>query len=109
MTIQQAADLLTDEHIASCALTLSAIDCLQAEEFGLMEKNLRKLGKFSESNMVTAANAALEGYAFMCIPGNGNGIKMSLSVFLRGLQVLGRDGQVDLAMQACNVSETLTT
>lgn len=109
MSPDHAHTLLTNDNLIRTALVLSALDCLQAKEFNLLEPSLRKLGKFSESNIVTASEHALESYTMMCIPGNGNGIKMTLSVFFRGLQVIGRGEQVEAVMTACNARENLTT
>lgn len=109
MSPDQAESLLTDENIQNCALVLTALDRLQAEDFNLMEKPLRKLKKFSESDILIATDKALDGYTFMAVPGNGNGTKMTLSVFLRGLQVLGKEKQVEVALSACERFETLST
>lgn len=107
MTPAQAEALLTDEHIAHAALVLSALDFLQAEEFNLLEPELRKLGKFSESSILTAADKAIKGHGYMAVPGNGQGVKMNLSVLLNSLQVVGRQGQMEIALNACQEFESL--
>ena len=108
MSPEQAQAILNDENIKQAAIVLNALDTLQAIGFNLMEPELRKLGKFSESSIVQAADEALEGWTYMAIPGNGNGVKMTLSIFLRSLQLLNRENQVAVAMEACRSHQSLT-
>ncbi len=107
MNITQANEILSDSNIAQAALVLSALDRLQADEFNLLEPALRRLGKFSESDMMKAADAAIQGHGFMAIPGNGQGVKMNLSVLLNSLQLIGRIQQMELAMAECKRFEVL--
>ena len=107
MTPLQANDLLSDANIQQTALVLAALDYLQAEDFNLMEPHLRELGRFSESDTVVAANKAVRGHACMALPGNGQGIKMNLSVLCNSLQVIGRHEQMEKALKACEEFETL--
>lgn len=109
MSPEQAESLLTDLNVKNCAVILAALDCLQAKEFDLMEPALRKIGRFSDSTVLTATDHALEAYTFMTIPGNGNGVKVTLSIFLRGLQLLHRNEQVELSLKAVETLEIIST
>jgi hypothetical protein len=109
MSPELAERLLNPEQIRTCALVLSAIDSLQEQEFNLMEPKLRKLGRFSESDIIRSAENALEAFTKIAIPGNGNGTKMTLSMFLRGLQLIGREKDVEIALSACAQFEKLQT
>ena len=109
MSPEQAEAILNDDNVKSCAVVLAALDRLQAEDFRTMEGELRKIGKFSESTVITRTEEALKAYTFMAIPGNGNGIKVTLSIFLRGLQLLNRDRQVSISLKAVETIETIQT
>jgi hypothetical protein len=105
--IQQAESILNDQNVQNCAIVLAALDRLQAAGYPEMEVELHKIGQFSESTVLTAVDRALKAYTFIAIPGNGNGIKVNLSVFLRGLQLLHRDAQVQLSLNAVETLEII--
>jgi hypothetical protein len=106
---EQAVSILNDQNVQNCAIVLAAMDRLQADAYGEMEIELHKIGQFSESTVMTATDRALQAYTFIAIPGNGNGIKVALSIFLRGLQLLHRDDQVQLSLNAVETLEIIDT
>lgn len=109
MSPEQAEAILNDENVRNCAVVLAALDRLQAEDYKTMEPELRKRGRFSESDVMTKTEMALKAYTFMTVPGNGHGTQVTLSIFLRGLQLLRRDRQVEISLKAVSTLEIIST
>lgn len=109
MSPDQAKALLTDENIRTTAKVLAALDELQGHEFrNNVEKRLKKRARFSNDNLKQGGRMATEGFCAAMLPGNGGGLKMCLSAFINGLQLLHMHPQATSALQECQNFETLT-
>ena len=103
----QAKELLSLENIRTTCLVLAALDHLQEGEFfATVQKALKKRQAHSEAQIVELAEKSIEGFVLSQIPGNGVGLKMNLSSFLNGLQLLHMLPEMAAGMEACAKFET---
>lgn len=102
MNPEKALAVLTPAAIRTTAITLQALDALQGHAYEQkFEKQVRKAQPHSESDALTHSSSSLISFSYYAPMGNANGVKMFVSAFINGLQILELREEMDTAVSAC--------